>query len=833
MLQCLSAKVKYHGAIIHVLPIYDVSDSLLTALKQSSQILLHAPTGAGKSTVLPLLILESGIIDGRIIMLEPRRIAARSVATRLAQQLGEEVGQTVGLRMRLESRTSAKTRIEVVTEGILTRMLQNDPMLEGVDLVILDEFHERSLQADLGLALLLDTQQALREDITILAMSATLDDQGLSKLFPDAPIITSQGRVYPVTRHYQPINPNKLFHKEVANAVWQLLQQESGCLLLFLPGMGEIEKTFAELAQVVSEDILLCPMYGALSIKEQQQAIQPAPEGKRKVVLATNIAETSLTIEGIRLVVDSGFERVGLFNPRTGLTKLVKQRISQASMVQRAGRAGRVEAGVCWHLFSQEQAQRAAQFSEAEIRHSDLSSLWLSLLQWGCHEVTQLSWLDLPPQAAIAAAKDLLNQLGAIDKQGQLTSMGRGMAESGSPVRTAAVLNKAQQSKNKEVIKLAALLVAILEEPPRRSGCDITHYLEKPTENWCKRASILSGQKITVATGKHVSLISEWLPTLLAAGFPDRIAKNRDNQCRYQLASGLGASIDEADALSGTQWLIAPILWQSESSADAKITLAQPIDIDQLRVNCPELFSQQETVEWDEQKGTLIAWRRLQCGQLVIQSERLTNPDKKQIKHALLYWLRQNGLESLDWNQSAEQLRIRCQLAQQWFPEVSLPNVDDESLLASLDVWLAPFLDGITHRKQLQAINLSELLTHRLDWQQKKWLDNALPTRYFAQSGKDVSIHYYLDKPPQIDIRMQEMYGQSVNPTVANGKIVVTLSLLSPAMRPLQITQDLGAFWQGSYREIQKEMKGRYPKHLWPDDPVNTQPTSKTKKAMM
>lgn len=814
-----------------MLPIFDVSHSLLTALKQSPQVLLHAPTGAGKSTVLPLLILESGIIKGRIIMLEPRRIAARSVATRLAQQLNEEVGKTVGLRMRSESRVSADTRVEVVTEGVLTRMLQNDPMLEGIGLVILDEFHERNLQADLGLALLLDSQNALRDDLKILLMSATLDDQGIRHLFSDAPVITSQGRAYPVTRHFNPINTHNPFHKEVANAVWRLLQQESGSLL-FLPGVGEIERTLNELAQKVSEDILLCPMYGALSIKEQQHAILPAPEGQRKVVLATNIAETSLTIEGIRLVVDSGFERVGVFNPRTGLTKLVKQRISQASMIQRAGRAGRLEAGVCWHLFSQEQAQRAAQFSQAEILHSDLSSLWLSLLQWGCHDVNQLQWLDMPPQPAIAAAKDVLTQLGAIDCQGQLTSVGRGMAASGSSVRTAAVLFKAQKSKNRDVIQLAALLVAILEEPPRQGRCDIRHYIERPTDNWCRRASLLSGQKVTAFMGSADSLMSEWLPTLLVSGFADRIAKCRDNQSRFQLASGLGASLDESDSLQGTAWMIAPALWQPEASADAKITLALPIEIDVLQATCPELFVQQETVEWDEIRGTLVAWRRLQCGELVIQSERLTNPDKKQIKQALLHWLRQNGLDSLDWSPFAKQLRIRCQLAQQWFPDVSLPAVDEQSLLASLGSWLAPYLDGITHRKQVQAINVGDLLTHRLDWQQKNWLNDALPTRYVAVSGKEVSIHYALDKPPFIEIRLQEMYGQAANPTVAHGKITAVLSLLSPAMRPLQITQDLGAFWQGSYREIQKEMKGRYPKHLWPDDPINTQPTSKTKKAM-
>lgn len=820
------------GVISRVLPIYDVSDSLLTALQQSPQVLLHAPTGAGKSTVLPRLILESGVIDGRIIMLEPRRIAARSVAKRLAEQLGEDIGNTVGLRMRSESRVSVNTRIEVVTEGVLTRMLQDDPMLEGVGLVILDEFHERSLQADLGLALLLDTQQALRDDLKILLMSATLDDQGLVALFPDAPVIVSEGRAYPVERHFYPINANKLFHKEVANAVWRLLQQESGSLLLFLPGAGEIERTRSELASMVSEDILLCPMYGALSIKEQQQAIQPAPEGKRKVVLATNIAETSLTIEGIRLVVDSGFERVGLFNPRTGLTKLVKQRISQASMQQRAGRAGRLEAGICWHLFSQEQAERAAQFSEAEILHSDLSSLWLSLLQWGCQAVEQLQWLNLPPQPAIAAAKELLSRLGAIDQHGKLTPLGRGVAELGSSVRTAAVLYKALQSQNNEVIKLAALLVAILEEPPRQAHSDIYYYLDKPTESWCKRATLLCGYPVTAAVGRNVSLISEWLPTLLASGFPDRIAKSRDHQGRYQLANGLGASLDENDALLGNEWLIAPTLWQPETSADAKISLATPIEIASLQAACPDLFYQQETVEWDEQKGTLIAWRRLQCGQLVVRSERLTHPDRQQIKQALLHWLRQNGLESLNWSPFAQQFRIRCQLAQRWFADTTLPDVADEALLASLEAWLAPYLDGITHRKQLQEMNVGELLMHRLDWEQQKWLKEALPTDYLAGSGSRVSIHYSLDKPPMIEIRMQEMYGQTSNPTVAHGKVVVAVALLSPAMRPLQITQDLGAFWQGSYREIQKEMKGRYPKHLWPDDPANTQPTNKTKKAM-
>ncbi|MEY0767700.1 MULTISPECIES: ATP-dependent helicase HrpB [Providencia] len=816
-----------------MLPIFEVCEDILTALMASPQVLLHAPTGAGKSTVLPLEILKSGVINGRVIMLEPRRLAARSVAARLAQQLGEEVGHTIGLRMRSETKVSRHTRLEVVTEGVLTRLLQNDPMLEGVGLVILDEFHERNLQADLGLALLIDSQQALREDLRILLMSATLDNQGLSQLFPDAPVITSQGRTFPVIREYHPINPNKLFHKEVALAAWQLLQQEHGSLLLFLPGMGEIEKVRAELASMVSEDILLCPLYGALTLQAQQQAIQLAPEGMRKVVLATNIAETSLTIEGIRLVMDSGFERVGQFNPRTGLTKLIKQRISQASMAQRAGRAGRLETGVCWHLLSEEQAERAAQFSEAEIAQSDLSSLWLSLLQWGCHDAAQLNWLTLPPKPAISAAKNLLGKLGAIDAAGKLTPFGQQMAELGSSVRTAAMLCKAQQSQNQHVIQLAALLVAIIEEPPRQQDADLRYCIERPTEGWCKRASALCEQKVPSTIGQRDALISEWLPTLLATGFPDYIAKSRDNQQRYQLASGLGATLGESDRLMGTPWLIVVSLWQPENTADARISLAYPVEIDRLQADCPSLFNKQETVEWDEQKGTLLAWKRLQCGQLVVKSERLSNPDKTEVRQALVYWLKQNGLQQLNWQEDALQLCVRCTLAKQYFPDVDLPDFDDTALLDSLGEWLEPYLDGITNKQKLQQIDLASLLINRLDWQQQQWLESMFPKTYRAPSLHDVSIYYALDKPPVVAIRMQEMYGEKTNPTIAQGKIAVTISLLSPAMRPLQITQDLGAFWQGSYKEIQKEMKGRYPKHLWPDDPANTAPTRQTKKAMM
>lgn len=447
-----------------LLPIYDVAGSVIDKLQTSKQVLLHAPTGAGKSTGLPLAILHQAQLPGRIIMLEPRRIAARSVAERLAEQLNEPVGMTVGYRMRSDTKVSASTRLEVVTEGILTRMLQQDPELGDVSLVILDEFHERSLQADLALALLLDVQEGLREDLRILVMSATLDNQRLAALLPDAPVIVSEGRSYPVTRSYHPLPTYQPFEPSVASAVLRLLQQETGSLLLFLPGVGEIQRVLSQLESQVNDDTLLCPLYGALSLSDQRKAITPAPKGMRKVVLATNIAETSLTIEGIRLVVDCGLERTSRFEPRSGLTRLVTQRISQASMIQRAGRAGRLESGVCWHLFSQEQAERAAEQGEPEILHSDLSSLLLSLLQWGCRDSTQLHWLDNPPKPALVVAESLLLRLGALDEKQQLTARGWQMTESGCEPRLAAMLCVAKAQGN-AVLATAAKLVAILEEP--------------------------------------------------------------------------------------------------------------------------------------------------------------------------------------------------------------------------------------------------------------------------------------------------------------------------------------------------------------------------------
>lgn len=579
------------------LPVAAVVPELLTALDASPQVLLTAPTGAGKSTWLPLRLLEHGGIKGRIILLEPRRLAARNVAQRLAELLNEKPGETVGYRMRAQSCVGSQTRLEVVTEGVLTRMIQRDPELTGVGLVILDEFHERSLQADLALALLLDVQQGLRDDLKLLIMSATLDNGRLQQLLPDAPMIISEGRTFPVERRYQPLAAHLRFDEAVAIATAELLRHESGSLLLFLPGVGEILRVQEQLATRVGGDVVLCPLYGALTLAEQRQAILPAPQGKRKVVLATNIAETSLTIEGIRLVVDCAQERVARYDARTGLTRLITQRISQASMTQRAGRAGRLEPGICLHLLAKEQAERAAAQGEPEILQSDLSGLLMELLQWGCTDPEQLNWLDTPPAINLQAAKRLLQMLGALEGD-RLSARGQKMAALGNDPRLAAML---VSTKNDDEAASAAKLAAILEEPPRGGSTDLAVAFSRNQPAWQQRSQQLL-KRLNVRSGQPDGAL---LPLLLAQAFADRIARRRGQEGRYQLANGMGAMLDADDALGRHEWLIAPLLLQGSASPDARILLALPLDIEALMQACPELLQQSDTIEWDETQGNI------------------------------------------------------------------------------------------------------------------------------------------------------------------------------------------------------------------------------------
>jgi ATP-dependent helicase HrpB len=807
------------------LPVSAVLEPLLAALQQAPQVLLLAPTGAGKSTWLPLQLLKQANLPGKILLLEPRRLAAKNVAFRLAQQLGETPGQTVGYRMRAESKTSAATRLEVVTEGILTRMVQADPELTGVSMVILDEFHERSLQADLALALLLDVQNALRDDLKILIMSATLDNLRLSSLLPDAPVIESAGRSFPVERLYLSLATHERLDEGVARVVSRLMGENHGSMLLFLPGVSEITRVQNLLNGRLAEDVDLCPLYGALSLEQQQKAIQPSSAGRRKVVLATNIAETSLTIEGIRLVVDSGLERSAQFDPRSGLTRLVTQRISQASMTQRAGRAGRLEPGLCWHLFSKEQAERASAQAEAEILQSDLSSFWLELLQWGCQDPAQLQWLDKPPVAALSAAKNLLQQLGATDVQGKLTSAGQRMAQLGCEPRLAAMLIAAA-TQSPDALATAALLAAILEEPPRGGLPDIDYWFSRPQGNWQRRAKQLA-QRTGAKSGERDASLAPWL---LARAFSDRIAQRRGEDGRYLLANGLGASLPQDDGLTRAPWLVAPQLLQGNNSPDARILLAVSLDITQLPSRLPDVVKEQTAVEWDEEKGTLRAWRRWQIGRLVLKANPLAKPDDEELQQALIDWIRTQGLQALNWSVAAEQLRLRLLCAAKWLPEADWPAADDQALLDGLERWLQPSLQGVRSLKSLQQVDLHDALLRLLDWQQRQRLDSALPTHYTVPTGSRLPIRYHADQPPALSVRMQEMFGEQRSPQLAEGRVTVVLELLSPAQRPLQITADLAAFWQGSYREVQKEMKGRYPKHPWPDNPAEALPTRRTKK---
>jgi len=807
---------------VSLLPVASILPELLHALQQSPQVLLNAPTGAGKSTWLPLQILRDGGINGRILLLEPRRLAARNVAQRLAELLGEKPGETVGYRMRAETCVGPATQLEVVTEGILTRMIQHDPELSGIGLVILDEFHERSLQADLALALLLDVQQGLRDDLKLLIMSATLDNDKLQRLLPDAPVVISEGRAFAVDRRYQSLPAHQRFDEAVAIATAELLRNESGSLLLFLPGVGEIQRVQNHLAERVADDVLLCPLYGALPLSEQRRAILPAPQGKRKVVLATNIAETSLTIEGIRLVVDSAQERVARFDVRSGLTRLITQRVSQASMTQRAGRAGRLEPGVCVHLLAKDQAERATAQSEAEILQSDLSSLLLELLQWGCNDPSQLSWLDTPPAVNLAAARRLLTQLGALADE-RLTAKGQKMAALGNDPRLAAMLVAADSD---DEVATAARLAAILEEPPRGGSGDLMQAFTRSQGSWQQRSQQLC-KRLKRRAGQPDS---DAIPALLAQGFPDRIARRRGQEGRYQLANGMGAMLDADDALNRHEWLIAPLLLQGNASPDARILQACALDIDALVARCPQLIQQSDTIEWDDTQGTLKALRRSQIGQLTLSVRPLAKPSEEELHRAMLTGIREKGLSVLNWTNEAEQLRLRLQCAARWLPEDAWPAVDDASLLAALESWLLPHMSGVHSLRGLKSLDIHQALLEWLPWSLRQRLVSLLPTHYTVPTGSRIAIRYDDENPPALAVRMQEMFGEASTPTIAEGRVALVLELLSPAQRPLQITRDLSAFWQGAYREVQKEMKGRYPKHVWPDDPANTAPTRRTKK---
>ncbi|EIJ6615654.1 ATP-dependent helicase HrpB [Vibrio parahaemolyticus] len=816
------------------LPIEAVMPQLLTAVKHQHQVILKAAPGAGKSTYFPLQLIQKQVVTGKVIMLEPRRLAARNIARYLAEQLGEQVGQRVGYRVRGETKVSASTQLEIVTEGVMTRMIQNDPELDGVDLLIFDEFHERSIHADTALALSLEVQEALRDDLKLVVMSATLDQEALQSLLPEACYIESEGRSFAVETRYAPLTANDHLPTVMAKNIESLMNKESGSLLAFLPGVAAIKQVQERLSHL-PDDVEVCPLYGQLSFTEQQKAISPAEKGKRKVVLATNIAETSLTIEGIRLVVDSGLERVARFDLKNGLTRLEQTRIAQSSAIQRAGRAGRIEEGICVRLYSESQLKQQPQVPQPEILHSDLASLVMELALWGTTDIHELKWLDIPSAAALQQAKQLLFSLGLITEQGQLTAEGKQAHDLGVEPRAAAMLIKSQSHSDK-MVNVALAAVALIEEP-ERNVTNIAHSLHRwlsgshPKKSLLlKRAQSLAHKLDTTFSLREVD--EDALPLVLSLAFPDRIAQQRANQFgRFALANGHGAECRPDDMLGGCEYLVAIDLMRSHSNS-SQIHLACELDVNILQTTFDSLFSTKEVVDWDEKKGRLVAEKQRKLGQLVIERVSLPNPGKEKMTQALLTYVRRQGLSSLNWTPAAESLLERIRCAVDWLPEQAWPMFDEASLLDSLDEWLEPYMTSVASVKELSKINLVEALNARLGWPLNQHLDEWLPEHYQLPTGTKKRIRYQHGHEPVLSVRMQEVFGESTSPTVAIGRKRLVLELLSPAQRPLQVTSDLAAFWNGSYKDVQKEMKGRYPKHVWPDDPANHVATTKTKRQL-
>lgn len=821
-------------------PITPLLPKLLQTLAEQETVILQAPPGAGKTTRVPLALLQAEFLAGKtILMLEPRRLAASNAARYMAKQLAEPVGKRVGFTIRYQRKVSAETRIEVVTEGILTRRLQQDPELNGVGLVIFDEFHERHLQSDLALALCLDVQQGLRDDLKLLIMSATLDGEPLAKQL-QAPLLTSEGRSYPVATHYLPGQQHRSIVDSTVTAVRRSLAETKGDLLVFLPGEGEIRRCQQQLSDLAAT-ISLCPLYGNLPFAEQERAIKPG--AMRKIVLTTNIAETSLTIEGISVVIDSGYCRQPRFDSGSGLTRLQLSQISQASAVQRAGRAGRLGPGSCYRLWSEGAHQALLPFTPAEIRTADLAPLVLDLLGWGISDPTTLFWLDPPSPSAWQSGLELLELLGALRNQKQLNSIGRKLAKLPIHPRLGRLLIAAEENN---LLELGCDLTALLSErdpwfkkqAAQSSQSDILDRLDffrqqtKSTEcasiartshYWRRHFGLAPSSPVSSATAEQVAL-------LLAAAYPDRIGKVRQpGSKRYQLSSGQGAQLSPKSAVQNTDFLIA-VDMRVDREVDAEICLASSINKTTLEKIYPHL-PWVSLNYWDHDEGRVIACEQQRLGELVI-SQRPSKLQAEQAHIAILAAVRREGLQLLNWSDKVQRFRARLNLLRHNQQQHNWPDFSDKALLQSLEEWLLPYLGTARNRNDLSKIDLFTVLRSRLDWQQLQRLDQHAPERVKVPSGSQISLQYPPQGAPILAVKLQEMFGQVDTPRIAAGQVPVIIHLLSPAGRPLQITQDLQHFWKESYPEVQKEMKGRYPKHPWPDDPLKALPTAKTKRKL-
>jgi len=811
------------------LPIDAVLAVLTNALAGNSAAVLVAPPGAGKTTRVPLALLDEPWAKGKkILVLEPRRLAARAAATRMASTLGEQVGDTVGLRVRFGSKVSKRTRIEVVTEGVFTRLMLDDPSLEGVAAVLFDEFHERSLDADLGLALAREAQQGLRQDLKLLVMSATLDGARVAALLGNAPVVESKGRAFPVETHYLGRDPRTPIERQVAEAVERVLRAQAGSLLVFLPGTGEIRRTEALLKERVADvSVDVVALYGALEARDQDRAISASPPGRRKVVLATSIAETSLTIEGVRVVIDSGLSRVPRFEPDVGLTRLETVRVSRAAADQRRGRAGRTESGVCYRLWDEPQTGSLEPFTRPEILSADLSSFVLDLAHWGAADPAKLAWLNAPPNAALSEARTLLTELGAIDNEGHITEEGRKLRALPLPPRLARMVVDAAEDGAGE---LAALIAAILTE--RGLGgddIDLQHRLDNFRRDRSRRADDARAMvKRWAETADGSKDNGEHSPgSLLALAYPDRIAKNRGGGSgAFLLANGRGGMVDPASPLAREPFLAVAEL--TGAAAASRIVLAAPIALAEIEARFAGQIEDFETVNFDTATGSLRARGSRLLGRLTLAEQ--TRPVVSDADNARLLAEGIVGLavNKLPWSKAQLQFRNRVNFLRRAENE-EWPDLTDDALARTSDEWLAPFLVGKTALSQINADDLSAALDTLLPWNLRKRLDTEAPTHFSAPSGSQVPIDYRAEEGPKLAIRVQELFGLAVHPAIAGGRVPLLIELLSPAHRPVQVTRDLPGFWRGSYKDVRTDLRGRYPKHPWPDDPLTAPATRRAK----
>jgi ATP-dependent helicase HrpB len=828
------------------LPINALLPAIKDRLNEVDELVLEAPPGAGKTTLVPLALLSSPwLADQKIILLEPRRLAARAAAERMASLLGETVGETVGYRIRLESRVSSLTRIEVITEGILARMLQDDPSLEGIGLVIFDEFHERSLDADLGLALCIESRKLFSDLrsawLKLLVMSATLDGQRITALLGDAPLLRSEGRQYPVNIRYCGSSaPGEHIADRMAGQIVQAWEENTGSILAFLPGQAEIRRCESRLRSVLPASALLCPLYGNLSLAEQTRAVQPPPKGQRKVVLATALAESSLTIEGVSVVVDSGLQRVAVFHPGTGMSRLRTQRLSKASATQRSGRAGRLEPGVCYRLWSEAEQLGLAEQSDAEILQADLASLVLQLLRWGVDEPEQLSWLDEPPSAHYQQALSLLELLGAVDDAGKIRPHGERMAELPTHPRLAHMLLCAAD-RGHGALDLACDMAALLGERDiaQGAGSDIELRLELLRgERRADRGQQALLQRLRKQSQQFRKLLgsgaavgdSEISPAeLLAYAYPDRIARQqRPGSLDYQLANGRRACLRDGDGLRNAEWLVVAELGGHAGQRSDQIYSAAILSETAFESGLNAIPNERLFCDWDDKLQRFVAERRCYIGEILWRRKPLERVPEARKTEALLALVRQRGLAVLNWSEVALQLRGRVGLLRSVEAQSGFPDMSDIGLLASLEDWLAPYLGPVNSLTGLARLDCEAMLRGLLSWEQVQTLDQQLPTAIAVPSGSKIRIDYQ-QSPPVLAVKLQEMFGCEETPRLAGGRVPLLIHLLSPARRPLQVTQDLAGFWRGSYQEVKKEMKGRYPKHPWPDDPLVALPTARAK----